>query len=68
VRGETSNDLLANLFKGYGAAMDKIFVDYISRKKERYEEGGKSHQMPSWNKQTANVQADERVHNLECSI
>jgi hypothetical protein len=34
-RGETSNDLLTNLFKGYGAATDKIF----GRKKERYKEG-----------------------------
>jgi hypothetical protein len=38
-RGETSNDLLTNLFKGYGSATDKIFVDYIGRKKEKYEEG-----------------------------
>ena len=38
-RGETSNDLLTNLFKGYEAATDKTFVDYIGRKKERYEEG-----------------------------
>ena len=27
------------MFKGYEAATDKTFVDYISRKKERYEEG-----------------------------
>jgi hypothetical protein len=38
-RGETSNDLLTNLFKGYESATDKTFVDYIGRKKERYEEG-----------------------------
>jgi hypothetical protein len=38
-RGETSNDLLTNLFKGYEAAIDKTFVDYIGGKKERYEEG-----------------------------
>ncbi len=38
-RGETSNDLLTNLFKGYESATDKTFVDYIRRKKERYEEG-----------------------------
>jgi hypothetical protein len=39
VRGETSNDLLNKLFKGYEAATDKIFVDNNGRKKERYEEG-----------------------------
>jgi hypothetical protein len=38
-RGESSNDLLTNLFKGYGAATDKVFVEYISRKLEKYEEG-----------------------------
>ncbi len=38
-RGETSNDLLTNLFKGYGAAADKVFVEYIGRKLEKYEEG-----------------------------
>jgi hypothetical protein len=39
VRGETSNNLLTNLFKGYGAATNKIAVDYIGCKHERYKEG-----------------------------
>jgi hypothetical protein len=38
-RGETTQDLLTNLFKGYQAATDKTFVEYIGRKLERYEEG-----------------------------
>ncbi len=38
-RGHTTQDLLTNLFKGYQAASDKVFVDYIARKLERYEEG-----------------------------
>jgi hypothetical protein len=38
-RGQTTTDLLTNLFKGYTSASDKTFVDYIERKKERYEEG-----------------------------
>jgi len=38
-RGQTTNDLLVNLFKRYAAASDKTFVDYIARKQERYEEG-----------------------------
>jgi hypothetical protein len=38
-RGKTLNDLLTNLFKGYGAATDKVFVDYIGRKLEKYEVG-----------------------------
>jgi len=38
-RGERTEDLLVNLFKGYFAATDKKFVAYIGRRKERYEEG-----------------------------
>lgn len=38
-RGERTEDLLVNLFKGYKAASDKTFVSYIARKQEAYEEG-----------------------------
>jgi hypothetical protein len=38
-RGETTQDLLSNLFKGYNAVNDKVFVSYIGRKLEKYEEG-----------------------------
>jgi hypothetical protein len=38
-RGETTTDLLVNLFKGYEAVPDKEFVLYIASKKSRYEEG-----------------------------
>ena len=38
-RGETTNDLLTNLFKGYKAVQDKKFVQYIELKEEKYEEG-----------------------------
>ena len=38
-RGESTQDLLINLFKGYQAATDRTFVEYIGRKLERYEEG-----------------------------
>jgi hypothetical protein len=38
-RGETSTDILTNLFKGYAAATDKTFTDYIGRRQETYEEG-----------------------------
>jgi hypothetical protein len=38
-RGETTHDLLSNLFKGYLAASDKVFVLYMTRKQEEYEEG-----------------------------
>ena len=38
-RGETTHDLLTNLFKGYQAASDSTFVKYIERKQEEYEDG-----------------------------
>ena len=38
-RGETSNDMLTKLFKGYKAASYSVFVKYIERKKETYEDG-----------------------------
>ena len=38
-RGETTQDLLTNLFKGYLAAKDKSFCAYINSKKEDHEEG-----------------------------
>ena len=38
-RGETSHDLLVNLFKGYMACSDREFVAYIRRKQDAFEEG-----------------------------
>ena len=38
-RGETTTDLLTNLFKGYLACSDKDFCDYITRKQDTWEEG-----------------------------
>jgi hypothetical protein len=38
-RGETLSDLLINLFKGYRAANDVEFADFIRRKVNLYEEG-----------------------------
>ena len=38
-RGETTNNLLINLFKGYKAATDNTFVKYIERKQEEYNDG-----------------------------
>ena len=39
-RGEQTQDLLVNLFKGYKACKDAEFVDYIKKKEDFYEEGG----------------------------
>jgi hypothetical protein len=38
-RGETTNDLLTNLFKGYKVANDVEFANFIRRKENSYEEG-----------------------------
>jgi hypothetical protein len=38
-RGQTTEDLLANLFKGYAAASDRQFVDYMALKESNYDEG-----------------------------
>ena len=38
-RGETTHDLLSNLFKGYAAASDTTFTSYMERKQEEYEDG-----------------------------
>ncbi len=42
-RGEATQDLLVNLFKGYKACKDAEFVEYIKyikKKEDFYEEGG----------------------------
>jgi hypothetical protein len=38
-RGETSSDLLVNLFKGYKSANDVEFLDFVRRRENSYEEG-----------------------------
>ena len=38
-RGETTTDLLTNLFKGYLSCSDRDFCDYITRKQDAWEEG-----------------------------
>ena len=38
-RGETTQDLLVNLFKGYKSAADTKFVTYIEGKEDEYNEG-----------------------------
>jgi hypothetical protein len=38
-RGETTTDLLVNVFKGYGMAQDADFLDFVKRKKDAYDEG-----------------------------
>ena len=39
-RGEQTQDLLVNLFKGYKACKDAELVEHIKKKEDLYEEGG----------------------------
>jgi hypothetical protein len=38
-RGESCNDLMINLFKGYQNARDREFVHYIKQKRDNYDDG-----------------------------
>jgi len=38
-RGETSSDIIINLFTGYLACSDKKFVEYIEKCQDKYEDG-----------------------------
>jgi hypothetical protein len=38
-RGESTNDLLVNVFKGYQMAQDEDFAQFVKRKKDAYDEG-----------------------------
>ena len=38
-RGESTNDLLVNVFKGYEMAQDEDFGQFIKRKKDAYDKG-----------------------------
>jgi hypothetical protein len=39
-RGETTTNLLVNVFKGYETAQDSEFALFIKHKKDAYDEGG----------------------------
>ena len=49
-RGQETQDLLVNLFKGYKSCKDLEFVDYIKKKEDLYEEGGNvsTEQLMEW--------------------
>ena len=38
-RGETTQDLLTNLFDGHAASSDRCFKEYIAKKNDEYDEG-----------------------------
>jgi hypothetical protein len=38
-RGESSSDLLVNLFAAYLAVPDRKFVEYVEKQKDKYDEG-----------------------------
>ena len=47
-RGQYTNDLLVNLFKGYLSATDRSFTTYIEKKLEAYDEGQDNHKWNRW--------------------
>ena len=49
-RGQVTQDLLVNLFKGYKVCRDLEFVEYVKKKEDYYEEGGDvtSEQLMEW--------------------
>ena len=64
-RGETSTDMLSNLFTGYLAAKDKAFVSYIDKKLELYEEGTdiSYNQLMLWARQKYDLLRDKGTWN-----
>jgi hypothetical protein len=81
-RGEDTQDLLTNLFKGYMAASDKEFRDYIKGRQEEYDDNRTTYTSQQLmtlanNKYTIRVQdhlwnapseADEKIIALESEI
>jgi hypothetical protein len=47
-RGETTSDLLVNVFKGYETAQDLEFALFIKQKKDAYDKGGILLLLPLW--------------------
>ena len=64
-RGETSTDMLANLFSGYLSAKDRAFTSYIDKKLELYEEGTNisPDQLMLWARQKYDLLRDKGVWN-----
>ena len=64
-RGETSTDMLSNLFTGYLAAKDRNFVAYIDKKLELYEEGTSinANQLMLWARQKYDLLKDKGTWN-----
>ena len=64
-RGEFTNDLLINLFKGYLSATDKSFTTYIEKKLEAYEEGQdmSADQLMLWARNKYNLLLDKGTWN-----
>ena len=54
VRGEITNDLIGNLFKGYRAMKDQAFLDYLQMIENAHEDGTVIMDPPTLMLQTAN--------------
>jgi hypothetical protein len=80
-RGQTTQDLLANLFKGYEEASDNTFRAYISKKQDDYHDGveiasdhlmqlalNKYRTLVEGGKWNAPTEADEKIIALEAQL
>ena len=80
-RGESTQDLLANLFKGYAQASDQVFTAYIAKKQDEYHDGNdlepehlmqlalnKYQTMVEGGKWNAPTEADSKIIALEAQV
>jgi hypothetical protein len=80
-RGQTTQDLLANLFKGYDEASDNTFRAYVSKKQDDYHDGveiapdqlmqlalNKYRTLVEGGKWNAPTEADEKIIALEAQL
>ena len=61
-RGETSSDIMVNLFKGYANAKDKLFKEYIRTKKDAYDE---AEGVPPFDENKLMVLAENKYKNMK---
>ena len=80
-RGQTTQDLLANLFKGYDEASDSTFRAYVAKKQDEYHDGveiepghlmqlalNKYQTLVEGGKWNAPTEADEKIIALEAQL
>jgi hypothetical protein len=62
-RGATTQDLLINLFKGYKACKDQLFLSYVTNIEDQHEDGTKSMSATELMNKTSNYYKKRITHN-----